>query len=74
VGEDRTRVRKFFRVAGITSVETVKIIVLGATGLVGRAVVAALDPRHEASRRSKTCVASCSARLPSPGGRTVVPR
>ncbi|WP_370972201.1 short chain dehydrogenase [Amycolatopsis sp. cg9] len=31
-----------------------KIIVLGATGLVGRAVVAALEPRHDVVRVSRT--------------------
>jgi NAD(P)-dependent dehydrogenase (short-subunit alcohol dehydrogenase family) len=32
----------------------VKIVVLGATGLVGRAVVAALEPRHEVVPVSRT--------------------
>jgi NAD(P)-dependent dehydrogenase (short-subunit alcohol dehydrogenase family) len=41
-------------VAGATSVEDVKIIVLGATGLVGRAVVEAVEPRHEVVRASRT--------------------
>ncbi len=41
-------------VAAAASVENVKIIVLGATGLVGRAVVEALEPRHDVTRVSRT--------------------
>ena len=38
----------------MASVEGVKILLLGATGLVGRAVAAALEPRHEVLPVSRT--------------------
>jgi NAD(P)-dependent dehydrogenase (short-subunit alcohol dehydrogenase family) len=43
----------------------VKIIVLGATGLVGRAVVAALEPRHEVVPVSRTSPNSADLRDPA---------
>ncbi|MDX3194618.1 short chain dehydrogenase [Streptomyces sp. MN03-5084-2B] len=41
-------------VAGRANVEGMRIILLGATGLVGRAVAAALEPRHEVVPVSRT--------------------